>query len=72
MSSVLRIESLEIERIWVEVMDESAKGQTVIPTRAEVFYFHSLVECLGEPASSCLNLSNADTPFESEVLTLVF
>ena len=39
---VLGFQLVEIESVRIEVMDEGAKGQSVVPARAEILYLHIL------------------------------
>jgi len=42
-TTVLRLQRIEVECVGEEVVDEGAEGKTVVPTRAEVLDFYSLV-----------------------------
>lgn len=42
MSSVPRVQGVEVEGVRVEVVDEGAESYSVVPTRAEVLDFYSL------------------------------
>lgn len=59
-ATILRFKFIKVKGIWVEVVNESAEGHTVIPTCAEVLNLYSL-GVRGVCESICLNLSNGDT-----------
>ena len=51
---VSRVQLVEVEGLWVEVVDERAKRNAVVPTRREVGHVHILEEEL----NSCGGLNS--------------